>query len=214
MEHKISFEYEARYSIIGSPSEKIETLWFACHGHGQLAQYFIKKFKCLDDGKSLIVAPEGLSKYYLSGFSGRVGATWMTKEDRLRDIQNYLTYLTAVYTEVRKTLKTDLKVNLLGFSQGAATISRFATQTEIEFDKLILWAGIFPPDLPPLESVEKLASKKVYWVYGTKDPFLTSGVMEEQTEIASQLQVTPEVISFEGEHELNEKVLIDISNTD
>jgi predicted esterase len=212
MENKINFDFEARYFTIGKASEEIEQLWFVCHGHGQLAEYFIRKFKCLDNGKTLIVAPEGLSKYYLNGFSGRVGATWMTKEDRLRDIQNYTNYLTSVFKEVRETLPTQLKVKLLGFSQGAATISRFATQSEIQFDQLILWAGIFPPDLPPLQSVERLKNKNVYWVYGTQDQYLSDGIMLEQTQIAQQLKVAPEVISFEGEHELNEKVLIDLSN--
>ena len=36
------------------------------------------------------MAPEGLSRFYLEGFSGKVGATWMTREDRLNDIDNYL----------------------------------------------------------------------------------------------------------------------------
>jgi predicted esterase len=211
MQHKISFQFDARYFSIGTPSEKIEQLWFVCHGHGQLAEYFIRKFQCLDNGTILVIAPEGLSKYYLNGFTGRVGATWMTKEDRLRDIDNYVNYLTAVFTEIRQTLKEKVQVNLFGFSQGAATISRFATQSEIEFDRLILWAGIFPPDLPPLQSVQRLEDKKVYWVYGKNDQYLSNGIMEEQNEIAKKLKVAPEIVSFEGEHELNDEVLLALS---
>ena len=136
----------------------------------------------------------------------------MTKEDRLNDIDNYLHYLKAVYDEVKAQLNPNVKVTLFGFSQGAATISRYATQTDVVFDRLILWAGIFPPDLPPLQSVERLKDKPVYWVYGTKDPFLSSGIMEEQEKLAEQLKVTPEVISFEGEHELYEKVILQLSS--
>lgn len=211
-ENRIQFQFNGRYHLLGTPGEKIEQVWLVCHGHGHLAQYFIKQFECLNDGKHLIIAPEGLSKYYLKGFTGRVGATWMTKEDRLNDIDNYLTYLEAVYREVVPKLNKSVKITFFGFSQGAATISRFATQTQVHFDRLILWAGIFPPDLPPLQSVERLKSKPVYWVYGTKDPFLTKGIMAEQQEIATQIKVTPEVISFEGEHELYEKVLLRLSN--
>ena len=136
MEHKINFEYSARYYTLGEISENVEQLWFVCHGHGQLAQYFIRKFEVLNDGKVLIVAPEGLSRYYLEGFRGRVGATWMTKEDRLSDIENYLTYLSEVFNFIKSQLKSNVQVNFLGFSQGAATISRFATQTDAHFDKL------------------------------------------------------------------------------
>ena len=163
MEHRISFEFNARYETIGEINDSVEHLWFVCHGHGQLAKYFIKKFECLNDGKHVIVAPEGLFRYYLQGFNGRVGATWMTKEDRVSDIENYLVYLTEVFKQTRKQLPKKIIVTLLGFSQGAATISRFATQTDVEFDQLILWAGIFPPDLPPLESQRKLKDKKSIW---------------------------------------------------
>jgi predicted esterase len=211
MEHQINFQYSARYFSLGEPSDQIEQLWFVCHGHGQLAQYFIRNFQSLNTGKILIVAPEGLSKYYLNGFTGRVGATWMTKEDRLNDIDNYVNYLSTVFNEVRKKLSENVQVKLFGFSQGAATIARFATQSEIDFDRLILWAGIFPPDLPPLQSVQRLANKKVYWVYGTKDQYLSDGVMEEQSEIAKKLKIAPEVVSFEGEHELNNEVLLALS---
>lgn len=211
MEHRINFEFNARYYTIGETSEHIEEFWLVCHGHGQLAQFFIRKFEPLNNGKNLIVAPEGLSRYYLQGFKGRVGATWMTKEDRLSDINNYLVYLDTVCQKVSQSLKPNVRVNLLGFSQGAATISRFATHTDINFDKLILWAGIFPPDLPPLQSIEKLKEKKVYWAYGREDEYLSAGVMEEQEAIADKLGVKPKVKSFTGGHELNDETLLEIA---
>lgn len=211
MEHRITFEFNGRYEVIGSPGPDIEQMWFVCHGHGQLAKYFIKKFESLNDGKHLIIAPEGLFRYYLDGFTGRVGATWMTKEDRVSDIQNYLTFLSSVYDQVRSKLKPEVKVTLLGFSQGAATISRFATQTDVAFDRLVLWAGIFPPDLPPLESERKLSDKTCVLVYGENDQYLTEDRIKEQEGIASKINVTPHVLTFEGEHELNESVILQIS---
>ena len=212
MEYRIRFDFEARYEILGEPNDKVEELWFVCHGHGQLAKYFIRKFQSIANEKRLIVAPEGLFRYYLEGFTGRVGATWMTKEDRVSDINNYITYLSAVYYEVRAKLSPRVKISFLGFSQGAATISRLATMTELEFDRLILWAGIFPPDLPPLQSTDRLKDKQCYLVYGLEDQFLTEGRIKEQESIARQIQVTPETITFEGQHELNDFVLEDLAN--
>lgn len=207
MEHQIDFSFNGRYYSLGESSERIEQLWIVCHGQGHLAQYFIKKFECLNNGKNLIIAPEGLSKYYLNGQSGRVGATWMTKENRLIDIHNYLNFLGKVITNVKSDLKPNIKVTLLGFSQGAATIARFATQTDVVFDRLILWAGIFPPDLPALEGTERLKNKAIYWVYGNQDPYLSSNLYKEQEEIAKQLNASPKSINFEGKHELNDAVL-------
>lgn len=211
IEHSIDFTYRARFRTLGEIDKNINQFWLVCHGHGHLAEYFIRQFQCLNNSEHLIVAPEGLSKYYLKGFTGRVGATWMTREDRLNDIDNYLRYLASVYEEIRPQLREDVKVTFFGFSQGAATISRFATQGSCQFDRLVLWAGIFPPDLPDIESAERLSEKNIYWVYGTKDPYLSAGIMEEQGRIADRIKVTPQVISFEGEHELNDKILMDIS---
>ena len=210
MEHSIKFEFNARYEVLGELHEGVEQLWFVCHGHGQLAKYFIKKFQGIDDGKTVIVAPEGLFRYYLQGFTGRVGATWMTKEDRLSDIQNYLTYLAAVMQKVKGQLPSTVRTTLFGFSQGAATISRFATQTDVDFQTLVLWAGIFPPDLPPLTSTERLKGKRTYFVIGDHDPFATADRLKEQEKIAEELKLTPERITFEGEHELYEKVILQI----
>jgi hypothetical protein len=80
----------ARYFISGEPSESIEQVWFVCHGYAQLANYFIRNFEILNDGKNLIIAPEGLNRFYWKGFSDRVVASWMTKEDREDDIKDYL----------------------------------------------------------------------------------------------------------------------------
>jgi len=210
MEHRIKFEFNARYQILGELHEGVEQLWFVCHGHGQLAQYFIKKFEAINDGKTVIVAPEGLFRYYLEGFTGRVGATWMTKEDRASDIQNYLTYLSAVMSTIKGQLPAKVKTTLFGFSQGAATISRFATQTDVVFDQLVLWAGIFPPDLPPLKSTQRLSEKKTYFVIGDNDPFALPERLVEQEAIVKQLKLAPERITFEGEHELHEQVILQI----
>ncbi|WP_420387377.1 alpha/beta hydrolase [Roseivirga sp.] len=207
MEKRIQFQFNGRYEVLGTASEQVEELWFVCHGHGQLAKYFIRKFESIAQPNRLIVAPEGLFRYYLQGFSGRVGATWMTKEDRVNDIDNYITYLSAVYHEVRSGLPKDIKTTFLGFSQGAATISRLATMTDLEFDRLVLWAGIFPPDLPPLKSTDRLKDKQCFLIYGLQDEFLTDARIQEQESIARQIKVTPESISFEGKHELSDQIL-------
>ena len=211
MEKRIGFEFNARYELLGTAGPQTDEVWLVCHGHGQLARYFIRKFSSIANEKRLIVAPEGLFRYYLQGYSGRVGATWMTREDRVSDITNYISYLSAVYREVIMPLNKPLNITFLGFSQGAATISRLATMTSLPFDRLVLWAGIFPPDLPPIESSDRLRNKECLLVYGLADEFLSDERMAEQNGIARQLRVTPEVITFDGRHEINEEVVQQIA---
>ena len=206
MEYQVNFNYSARYCKLGKINARTNVVWFVLHGYGQLASYFIKKFQPLVDQHHCVIAPEGLNRFYLRGFNGRVGATWMTKEDRLRDIENYLNYLTSVYrTEIPND--RDLLINILGFSQGAATVCRWVTQTDINFNSLILWAGIFPPDLEPVVSREKLEKKKLAFVYGLKDPYLSSKILQEQDSLSKTLGVTPKTFTFDGVHDIDPEIL-------
>src|SRR5213592_1979241 len=97
-EHHIGVTRGARYFALGTSSGEVGEVWFACHGYGQLAARFLEKLRVLDDGRRYLVAPEGLSRFYLSESptERRVGASWMTREDRLAEIEDYVRYLDAV----------------------------------------------------------------------------------------------------------------------
>src|SRR5205809_2907590 len=102
-EHHLSVAKTARYFTLGERSGGVAQVWFVCHGYGQLAGRFLEKLRVLDDGTGrLLVAPEGLSRFYLSESPAerRVGACWMTREDRLAEIDDYVQYLDAVYAAV------------------------------------------------------------------------------------------------------------------
>jgi len=205
----ISFQHHARYFVEGN-QDTPKQVWFVLHGYGQLAEYFIRKFYPLVDGRnSLVVAPEGLSRFYLEGFSGRVGATWMTKEDRLRDIENYISYLNQVYNQVINKLGTkDVEITVLGFSQGAATATRWVLDQKIHFDQLVLWAGVFPDDMDLESGNHLLGNKKVRFVFGTKDPFLTEERIQSFKNMISKTLISPEILTFDGEHEIDQETLV------
>jgi len=211
MQKDIFVNFRARYFQSNEPSEHIKNVYFVCHGHGMLAYYFLKKFEGLFDSETIVVAPEGLSRYYLDGFSGRVGATWMTKEERLTDIHNYVTYLDTVFQEVINHCP-NARITLLGFSQGSATASRWLMHGKNHFDRLVLWAGIFPPDLPFELSEQKLKNTEVTFVYGKNDPYLSEQKMNEQRDIASKLGVEAQELVFDGAHEIDNATLLKFKN--
>ncbi|MEZ4758913.1 MAG: hypothetical protein R2810_03875 [Flavobacteriales bacterium] len=84
----------ARYHVLGDPATA-RMVWVVLHGFGQLARFFLNKFEGLEEGL-LIAAPEGLSRFYLDEQHQRVGATWMTREDREHEIGDQLSYLDAL----------------------------------------------------------------------------------------------------------------------
>src|SRR5438874_13785220 len=144
-EHVLSTSRTARYFTLGHPTDATE-LWFVCHGYGQLASRFLERFRALESPGRCIVAPEGLSRFYLTEHptERRVGASWMTREDRLHEIDDYVRYLDAVS---RAVTPATAQVTALGFSQGTATVCRWAARGSARLERLILWGGEVPPDL-------------------------------------------------------------------
>ncbi|MEM1407690.1 MAG: hypothetical protein AAGG59_13005 [Bacteroidota bacterium] len=203
----LKFEFEARYFQEGNLTTNTKNLFFVLHGHGQQGKYFIKKFSPLFSASSCVIAPEGLSRYYLEGFSGRVGATWMTTEDRLMDIKNYLAYLNSLFEKIKNNIGSKTKIHILGFSQGAATASRWAASEKMYFDQLILWAGIFPPDMDFKFASRKFAAKPITYVYGAKDPFLNEERLKEMKALSDKLNVVPKIIKFRGGHDIDPEAL-------
>src|SRR5213080_184340 len=211
-EHHLSVSRTARYFTLGERSAAVAEVWFACHGYGQLAARFLEKLRVLDDGTRYLVAPEGLSRFYLSEHptERRVGASWMTREDRLAEIEDYVRYLDAVYADVCGVLdRAQVTVHALGFSQGVATVSRWAAMGKAKIDRLILWGGEFPPDLDlTVDTVaSRLQAVHLTLVYGRSDEYITAKIVQTTTARLRQHGIPYREVPFEGGHELNEAVL-------
>ncbi len=203
-ESTLTFQARARYYVMGDIANTTE-LWFVLHGYGQLAQYFIRKFHVLSDLGITVIAPEGLSKFYLQGNRGRVGATWMTTENRLMEIENYIAYLNEVFAE--QTNNRCVKKTLLGFSQGAATATRWMLNGSASFDSLILWAGLFPTDIDFTKGSQLLNKMRVFEVFGTDDEFINAERIDEMHRLNALLNISPTVIEFDGKHDIHAPTL-------
>jgi predicted esterase len=144
MQEEIKHHKTYRYEIL-NPESKSRKILYVLHGYGQLSRFFIRKFQSIKDD-FLIVAPEGMHRFYLEGSSGRVGASWMTKEAREHDISDNIEWLNELHRSLVNERKIE-KYHVLGFSQGGATAARWHRLSNIKFDSLVLWACVFPPDL-------------------------------------------------------------------
>ncbi|MFL5762470.1 MAG: alpha/beta hydrolase [Bacteroidia bacterium] len=203
-QRNITVTKTARYFVSGELSESTEQLWFVCHGYAQLANAFLEWFDVLDKKKNLIVAPEGLHRFYWKGFSEKVVASWMTKEDREDDIADYVNFLNKVYDEVTPGNKK-LVINVLGFSQGTATVCRWVAKGHVRPDNLILWAGSVPPDLDIFKGVN------TYVVLGDADEFIPEQEAEKQLALLDAKEIRYELIRFQGRHEVDKKTLLLLS---
>lgn len=187
-----------RYFAYGTP-DKATKLLIALHGYGQLAEHFIRKFQQLSEDY-YIVAPEGMHHFYLKGSSGRVGASWMTKEARIENIIDNNEYLNNL-VDFLQTEKQFSELLVLGFSQGGATAARWNAHRD-DINQLILWASVFPPDL---EESSFNNSKNGTFVIGKHDEFYDTAA--QASEINKYKSLNFEIVEYNGKHDIDAETL-------
>ncbi len=171
--HHFTVPRTARYWTAGPPpTEALGTL-YVLHGYGQLAQFFVRKFQAAADSGWHVVAPEGGHRFYLKGTSGRVGASWMTREDRLSDIDDYVAFLDALRTHIDNDQPQGHQV-LLGFSQGVATALRWLAlgqRPPQSWHGIVAHSGVLPPDLPK-DKQAFVQAPTLHLIAGEEDPYV------------------------------------------
>ena len=196
-----SFKASKTYRFFCIPSENSsKNLLVALHGYGQLAAFFIKKFNACSNDYT-ILAPEGPHRFYKNGYSGRVGASWMTKEAREDDIKDNINWLTEWLTDHLKENTYD-KIILLGFSQGGATAARWYYSNPGQFDQLILWASVFPPDISKPKI--KLPNNNLY-VVGKNDEFINDEMRLNEVKFYQNIGFDTHV--YDGNHDIDPFVI-------
>jgi predicted esterase len=180
-------------------------VWYGFHGYGQLARGMAEDLLPLAAAHH-VVAPEGLSRFYTKGGGGRVGASWMTRDDREAEIADYVRYLDLVHEHVAPPV--DLPVRLLGFSQGAATACRWAAYgAAARPDRVVLWGGDVPPDLDWERARERLRGVRFSLVNGAADPYMPRDAVEQSAERLRAQGVAVDLTWFEGGHHLDAAVV-------
>ncbi len=203
-----------RYFTLNSVNKQTKNIWIVFHGYGQLAEYFIKHFENLDLEENFVIAPEGLSRFYIDGTSGRVGASWMTKEDRDDEVMDQTDYLNSVIENCGVNPELDAhRIIILGFSQGTATAVRWFTNRGFRPSQLILWAGSFPHDVSPKMHSTIFENLPTHFVYGTEDPFLQHINMHNKAAEFEQMGLDLNLWTFDGKHIMDKPMLDKIVNS-
>ncbi|MCH6234605.1 alpha/beta hydrolase [Cognataquiflexum rubidum] len=203
MKASVTYRHRGHYSMSHLPNRDEKEIIIALHGYGQLAEYFLKKFEPLFREDRLVVVPEATNYAYQQGFSGRVGAIWMTSHERETAIENNNHYLNEILESVLIKYKQKPVVKVIGFSQGAATASRWVSQLSFKVDTLVLWSGGFAHDLDVSRAAQNLKDTKVVVVLGDSDPMITSESIQKQNEFIASLPFEVERLEFKGGHDIN-----------
>jgi predicted esterase len=207
----------ARYFAIGDPSAETTTVWIGLHGYAQLAEPFLGALAPLGGDNRVVVAPEALSRFYLDepakrhGPDSPIGASWMTREDRLHEIEDYVRYLDEVGATVGR-VAVNAKINVLGFSQGVATACRWVAMGHTRVNKLVLWGGALAADLPTNSPDGVFHGASVVLVAGQKDTIVPVTFMQKEQKALEKLGVKAELMEHAGGHALNTEALRRLSS--
>ena len=217
-EHHIEVARTARYFTLGRAGPDTRQVWLVCHGYRQLASRFLSRFHGLDDGTRFIVAPEGLSRFYLDdgtrqhGTDAPVGSTWMTREDRLSEIDDYVRYLDAVMDEVDDAVGgSPESLIVLGFSQGVHTACRWVTSGDRPVMRLVCWGAYPPDDLDREWSPRRLAETDLVLARGLTDHHVSEDGHGRQEARLAGMDIPFRTRTHPGGHDLNADLLSELA---
>jgi predicted esterase len=207
-EHHLGVSRTARYWTLGNTAAGMREVWFVCHGYGQLAGRFIRRFTSIASAERCVLAPEALSRFYLDGTGmhgpdSPVGASWMTREDRLNEIEDYIAYLDALHDRV--VAGRNVRVVALGFSQGVSTVARWAARTSRAIGHVVLWSGGWPPELTPGATL--FGKARLTIVIGEADPAMSAPAADTLIARLGAAGLKTARISHAGGHEVTEDAL-------
>ena len=126
---------------------------------------------------------------------------------RLNEIVDYVKYLDAVHAEVVRGAAAEVRIRALGFSQGAATVSRWAALGTARLDDLVLWSGELPPDLDLVAAEQRFKRLRTTIVTGKQDAYITPKVLAGIERRLTERAIPFRTQVFEGGHEIDETVL-------
>jgi len=119
------------------------------HGYGQTAEDMLAMMRGIPGADGwLLCAVQALHPFYPR--PKRIGACWMTSQDRELRIRENIEYVKRVVKQFRRSESAGRSLVYYGFSQGTAMASRAAILGAEKPGGVILHGGDIPPELDDL----------------------------------------------------------------
>jgi predicted esterase len=205
-EKEISYKSTNSYSILNNLTEATKNVWFVCHGMSYLSRYFLKYFKDLNPDENYIIAPQAQSKYYIPPTYKHVGASWLTKENTLRETDNVMRYYDAVLET--ENISKDKNIIVVGYSQGVSVAMRYIANRQLHCSQLVLMSGGIPKELVAYDFKFLEEKTKITMIYGTQDEYLNDERMQSESNRVIELFGNNVTIKpFDGKHIVNVELI-------
>ena len=205
-EKEISYQTTNSYSTLNRLTKSTKNIWFVCHGMGYLSRYFLKYFKGLNPEENYIIAPQAQSKYYIPPAFKHVGASWLTKENTLKETDNVMRYFDAVLEA--EQLPKDKNLIVFGYSQGVSVAMRYVARRKLMCNQMVLHSGGIPKELVADDFTFLQGNCNVSLVYGKDDEYLNAERMQSETSRVNELfDANVSIMPFDGKHVVNVELI-------
>ncbi len=204
---ELEVEIKVPYYKLGEVDVKTRKIWIIFHGYAQLAEEFAHGFSRLLEPDTCLIFPQGLSKFYLKGVENKIGASWMTAHERETDIANYLVYLDQLYVREIKPYRPNISLNILGFSQGGHTASRWIHRSNIKYDKLVLWGVDLAKEIDKSAIKARFSHGINQVVVGDQDRFVSKEQLKQMSQRYSDIGFEYRLLAYQGKHEIDPEVV-------
>lgn len=219
--HRLTVARTARYATVGAEHAEATQLWIAFHGYAHRASDFVTPLLDVVPSHVRVVAPEGLSRFYLEmprpdgGHLARTGASWLTRDDRDDELRDALAMVQSVvareYAGIVHARGERPALCVLGFSQGVAMSMRWVVEVgrnpaigvRDHVHRHVLWAGGLAHDVSDEALRNAWRDTQVEVVWGSRDKFASESARETVRARFEGIGVTPAARTFAGGHRLD-----------
>ncbi len=204
-ERHLTVRRTARYHTLGDAMTAKE-IWIVLHGYGHLARFFLNAFEGSEQDR-FIVAPEALNRFYTTADFTRVGASWMTREDREQEIGDQIAYMDALVERTRSACRRAQALNVLGFSQGVSVQCRWSMMGAVAPDRLVIWSGKMPPELEARRMGQRWKTTRIDLVHGEADDVVKEDALKDNEAMLRASGLKFATHRFPGGHDLDAVLL-------
>lgn len=164
----------ARFYSLGEPGPGIQHVWFCLHGHEQPVADLAAQLVHLDTPERLLILPEALTRYALPEGADRPAAdraVWFAPNSLQPDLTDTATYLDRLAARTLAACPPHTPVTVLGYGHGAVAACAWLASTGLAYERLLLYAAVFPPHPDRHTLLAALPARPVTVIATTADQF-------------------------------------------
>ena len=141
----IQTSVQGRYLVQKAPGSSPCPMVIGFHGYGENAEVHLDRMQHLKGGENwYCVSIQALHPFYLG--KGKMGANWLTSQDRDFRIKENVEYINKVISNIKKDYLVNDSLVFSGFSQGTAMACRAAVLGDFPAIGVMILGGDIPPE--------------------------------------------------------------------